>query len=120
MDKHPSCQRGGQAGRYSPVTFPGDLLRRPSVAGVHHADLRDSPAVHCSDLEPIALDLDRVANGRKPSKTPEDEPTHRVVWLVRELDTQALAECVERGEPIHHERSRALLLEGGRLTVEFV
>src|SRR5256714_11939859 len=95
----------------------GRLSRRSRA---HDADLGDTPTVHRGDLEPVALDLDRVSDGREAAEAAKHETADRVVWLVRQLDAEALAESVERCEPIDHERARAFFFERRRFAIELV
>src|SRR5437667_11509650 len=80
----------------------GGLARRPRT---HHSDLRDSAPVDRSDLEPVALDLDGIPDGREPALATKHEAANGVVGLVRQLDGEPVPERLERGETIDDERS---------------
>src|SRR5256885_5333377 len=95
----------------------GRLSGRP---GAHDPNLGDTPTIHRGDLEPIALDLDRVSNGREAAEAAKHETADRVVWLVRQLDAEALAHGGKRGDPIDHDGARGLLFERRPLPIVLV
>src|SRR2546430_9298083 len=102
LSRHIPARSGGLSGR----------------SRAHDADLGDTPAVHRGDLEPVALDLDRVSDGREAAETAKHETADRVVRLVRQLDAEALAEGVERCEPVDPERARAFFFERRRFPID--
>src|SRR5438477_9405728 len=86
----------------------GSLAGRPRT---HHPDLRDSAPIDRGDLEPVALDLDGIPDGREPAQATEHEAAYGVVGLVRQLDAEPVPERFERGEPIDDERPRGFFFE---------
>src|SRR5258705_6472647 len=98
MSKHLSCQRGRQAGRYFPVTFPPALRRFSRRSRADDSPLRDATTVHRGVLELLTLDLARVADCRPTTETTEHQSAARVVGLVRQLDPEPFAQPVEGRE----------------------
>src|SRR5207244_11306062 len=95
--------------------WSGRLARWPTPLDAH---LRDTPSVDPGDLEAVAFDLDRVADGREPAEPAEDHPADRVVGLVRKREPKTLAQRVERRESVDDERARSLFLERGGFAIE--
>src|SRR5688500_6895229 len=108
---------GKRAVTSSSHSLSGSLTRR---LGPHHPDLCDSATVHCRHLEPVALYLDGVSDGREPTEATEDEPADGVVGLVRQLEAEPFAERLKRREPIDDKRPRCLFFEDRTLEIELV
>src|SRR5437660_474360 len=83
--------------------WSGRLARWPTPLDAH---LRDTPPVDPGDLEAVAFDLDRVADGREPAEPAADPPADQILHVD---DADDMIEIV-----VEHRETREVMLPRGR------